>query len=59
MNYYAVIDKYFMDSLVENGCLSDDNDNFVGDVLCKKPILDESLNDSYCLVTINYESKNL
>lgn len=55
MNYYAVIDKYFMDALVENNCIKDDNDNFVGDVHALKPILDDTIEDHYCLITINYK----
>ncbi len=55
MNYYSIIDKFFMDTLVEHKCITDDNDKFVGDVLCKKPIIDGEIVEPYCLVTINYK----
>lgn len=59
MNYYAVIDKYFMDALVENNCIKDDNDSFIGDVHALKPILDDTIEDHYCLITINYEGNTI
>jgi CRISPR/Cas system endoribonuclease Cas6 (RAMP superfamily) len=40
MNVIAVIDKFFMDALVESGCIEDDNDKYVGEVLIRVPEID-------------------
>jgi len=30
MNFVAVVSKFFLDTLVECGCVQDDNDSFIG-----------------------------
>ena len=41
-NIYSIIQKFFLDSLVENGVLIDDNDSIIWDEIFKKPIYDRN-----------------
>lgn len=41
MNVVAVVSKYFQDSLVDWGCLPDDNDDFIKDEVVKPTVYDK------------------
>ena len=41
-NIYSIVQKFFLDSLVENGVLIDDNDSIIWDEIFKKPIIDKN-----------------
>ena len=53
MNYIAVIDKFFMDSLVTCGCIKDDNDKYTGEVHIDETQKTEE--ESYCLIDLYYD----
>lgn len=53
MNYIAVIDKFFMDTLVSYKCLEDDNDKFTGEVIIHTPIINKEVVG--CGITIDFE----
>ena len=40
-NIYSIFQKFFLDSLVVNGLIDDDNDNIIWDEIFKKPIYDK------------------
>lgn len=40
-NYYSIVQKFFLDSLVHRKCIKDDNDSIVWDETFKKPIYDK------------------
>ena len=48
MNIICIVDKFLMDSLVECGCLVDDSDEFIREVIVNQPIYDKG--KSYCEV---------
>lgn len=41
MNLISVVNKFFDDALVEYGCLPDDNDKYVGPLMCLEPEIDK------------------
>ena len=40
-NIYSIFQKFFLDSLVVNNIIDDDNDNIIWDEIFKKPIYDK------------------
>lgn len=50
MNFISVIDKFFLDVLVKKNFIVDDNDDFVGETVIKKPLIDKK--NPRCEITI-------
>jgi len=53
MNIITVIDKFFMDALVESNCFKDDNDKNTGEVIIRNPEIDKE--NPRCEVTLYNE----
>ncbi len=56
MNIISVVDKFLMDALVEYGCIPDDNDNYIGEVIILRSLYEKGVRGrSYVKVIIDYD----
>lgn len=53
MNIVCVVSKFFLDALVEYGCIDDDNDEFIGEERILTPKIDKE--NPRCEIILKYE----
>ena len=52
MNFISIVDKFFLDCLVKQGIIEDDNDDFIGKTIIHKPKTEKGRHE--CEVLIDF-----